>query len=113
MDDNRILWITSRTKDLLKRMITDMEAGLSASVAFEMCLHDIDQLYKQACALEQTVPINHMLEPVSVDMCARFGLDALFGALKGNCTESDCRRAFWQVFRRATLPALDPIYARR
>jgi phage terminase large subunit-like protein len=104
MDENRVLWMLSKTKDMLQRLIRDLEAGMTPTVAYQMAFHDVDQIYRQFCSMEQLPPVNHMLEPTSVEMYARFGLDALFGALKGECNESECRKAFWQVFRRSIRP---------
>ena len=108
MDETRLLWHTSEMKLLLSRLLRDIEAGLGTSVAFEMALRDIDILYRKTCALENVQPINHMLQAPSVELTARFALDALFGALKGHCTESEARSAFWAIFRKATNPALTP-----
>jgi len=108
MDETRLLWHTSETKKLLARLLLDVEAGLSPSVAFEVCLRDVDLLYRKTCALESIQPINHMLQATSVEMTARFGLDALFGALKGASTESEARAAFWTIFHRCSRPSLTP-----
>lgn len=108
MDETRLLWYTSETTKLLARLLRDLEAGLTPSVAFEVAFTDVDRLYRKTCAIEQIPQINHMLDPASVELNTRFALDALFGALKGEPDEAGARKAFWTIFRRVTLPSLTP-----
>lgn len=104
MDHDRVLWITEAYKACLGRLVRQVEAGMSLSVAWEIAYRDLDNEYRKLCLLETIPAENHMLDPATVEMFARFGLDAVFGAQVGGCDESDQRKAFWQVFRRVTSP---------
>lgn len=102
----RVFWLTQKHKRNLAAMLVQLDAGMSTSAAFQIAAAEVDNLYREACRLEGVPVKNHMLDPVAVDLQARFALDALFLAIKGGLCESEVRKQFWSIFRKATTPSL-------
>lgn len=101
---DRMLLMTNAFKGVLTRLIRHIEAGMTYSIAWEIAFRELDDEYRKACLLEQLPPQNHMLDALSVEMFARFGLDALFSNKVAAGSNSDQRAAFWAVFHRVTRP---------
>ncbi|MBV9075152.1 MAG: hypothetical protein JOZ10_16120 [Acidobacteria bacterium] len=100
----RLHWFTVEARKALLHMIQKLDAGMSTSMAYELASDELTKLYRQACLLEGAAPVNAMLDPVAVELQARFALDNLFHALKAGSYEGECRKHFWATFRKATNP---------
>lgn len=108
MSDEKLLILLQHVKGTIGLALNRLDAGMRPSVAIDMAMSELERLYRTIAAAEGLQPVNVNLDPLSIEMYARFALDALFGALKGDGTEAKASKAFWQSFHRCTRPSLKP-----
>lgn len=106
MQSDRLLWLQQQFKSTMRMLWTRIDAGMSSACAVQDAVREIDVAYKAACSLEGIPPKNSSLDPCSIDLQARFALDAAILALKGGGDEHTARKAFWAIMRKATTPSL-------
>lgn len=102
MTEQHVIAMIDAGKRELCKLHEEFLAGLSPDVSLEVSCAMLHRTYLELCAKELLQPINHMLEPTSVELQARFGLDCLFKALEGGCDQADARKAFWSKLYVAT-----------
>lgn len=109
MSEETLLIFSALTKKALSRALKQIEAGITPSLAVEIASREYDLAIKRKANEVPLQLVNTLLDPVAVELQARFALDCLFAALAGQLSESEARAAFWHKFRAATLPSLKPL----
>lgn len=102
MQSNRLMQLVDLCAEAVRRMFRHIDAGMTASTAFEICFQEIDAAYRLVCQKADVEPNNRWLRAPDVEMQARFALDALFGAQDGGCDRTDQIKAFWLSLHKAT-----------